>query len=315
MSAITASELLGGVQCTTIVAATAASLGWRVAIANVSDFKAVSGLEVVEMTAAVLPSGLTGRFPAGYSPWRFCPPYDSALNLLREEYRQAVARLAAQSPDRQHPMLAWQRLAEHLMVYYLRGRLGLEDELLQEFFNTAPVELRSVALRFVGHSSYTIEDRAPRPLDPPATGEPVDRAIGLWEARIATAEAAEDRSAFAPEMAEFGWWFVSPVFDPEWALIQILRALRIAGSVDPGHLVGQRLAELVSAYCEQVVEVLDLMMKGQNDDWLVLGEEPVTEILRAALSGPEEVGEKAEQITHGLGARGYRQFRSLLQPG
>ncbi len=245
----------------------------------------------------------------------FCPPYDSALNLLKEEYRRAVARLAEQSPDRQHPMLAWQRLAEHLMVYYLRGRLGIDDELLQEFFNTARAELRSVALRFVGRSSYTIEDRAPRPLDPPMAAEAVDRAMALWEARIAAAEAAEDRSAFAPEMVEFGWWFVSPAFDPEWALIHILRALRLAGSVESGHLVGRRLAELVSARPEQVVEVLDLMMKGQSDDWLVLGEESVIEVLRSALSGPEQVREKAEQITHGLGARGYRQFRSVLQPG
>jgi hypothetical protein len=245
----------------------------------------------------------------------FCRPYDSSLNLLKEEYRRAVGRLARQSPDRKHPMLAWQNLADHLMVYYLRGRLDLDDGLLQEFFNTAPVELRAVALRFIGRSSYTIEDRMPRPLDPPASGELVDRAIALWEARIAVAEAAEDRSAVAPEMAEFGWWFVSPAFDPEWALTQIARALRQAGSVEYGHLVGRRLAELVSAYPEQVLEVLDLMMKGQSDDWLVLGEESVTEVLRSGLSGPEDVRENAEQITHGLGARGYRQFRGLLQPG
>ena len=89
----------------------------------------------------------------------------------------------------------------------------------------------------------------------------------------------------------------------------------LARSVESGHLVIRRLAELTSEYSEQVLEVLDLMMKGQNDDWLVLGEESVMEVLRSALSGPGNIREKAEEITHGLGARGYRQFRSLLHPG
>jgi len=149
-------------------------------------------------------------------------------------------------------------------------------------------------------------------LEPPVAREFVDRAVALWEARIAVAEAAEEKSAFAPEITEFGWWFVSPAFDPEWALVQIVRALRLAGSVESSHLVSRRLADLVSAYPEQVLEVTELMMKGQGDGWLVLGEESVTAVLKSTLGGSPEVREQAEQITHGRGARGYRQFQLLL---
>jgi hypothetical protein len=243
----------------------------------------------------------------------FSRPYDSTLQLLKDEYHRAIDRLAAQSPERQHPMLSWQNLASHLMVFYLRGRLTLDDELVQSFFQTGPANLRAVAVRILGRSFYTIKDREALPLDPPPAEESVDRAVVLWESRVAAAIAGEEAATYAPELVEFGWWFPSPAFNPEWALIEITKVLRLVHSVDAGHLVSHRLAALVSAYPQQTLEVLDLMMKGPNDDWLLLGEEDVSKILAAALSLPGEVREKALQITHGLGARGYRQFRSLLE--
>lgn len=244
----------------------------------------------------------------------FCRPYKSALNLLKGEYRRAIVRLAEQSPDRKHPMLSWKSLADHLMLFYLDGRLALKDELLQEFFSNAPVELRSVALRFVGGRSFTITEGATRPIEPPFSGKLVDRAVALWEARIAAAEAADESSAFAAEMAEFGWWFISPAFAPQWTLPQMIRALRVAGWVEAKHLVGPRLADLISAYPEQVLDVIELMMKDQNDNWLGLGDETLIEVLQSALKGSEEVRARSEQIAHELGARGYRKFRSLLVP-
>lgn len=121
------------------------------------------------------------------------------------------------------------------------------------------------------------------------------------------------RSAFRKTSPQFGWWFISPAFDPEWSLAHFIRALRFAGATEAGHHVGRRLADLVTTHPEQTLEILDRLMKSQEDDWLMLGEESVTDVLRSALGRSGEVREKAEQITNGLGARGYRQFRALLQ--
>lgn len=59
---------------------------------------------------------------------------------------------------------------------------------------------------------------------------------------------------------------------------------------------------------------LQLLIGGDNQGFLSLAWDSVTEILRAALRNPDSgVRQQAEQVTNELGARGYRQFRDLLR--
>ena len=89
----------------------------------------------------------------------FAPPYDVIFELLRDQYALAVTRLAQASrqPYRSHPMLSHDHFASHLMIFYLRGRLSVDDDLLASFFREASPELRQSAIRFVGRCLYNIE--------------------------------------------------------------------------------------------------------------------------------------------------------------
>jgi hypothetical protein len=241
----------------------------------------------------------------------FCQPFDSVLPTLRGEYLRAIERIESTSRDRRHPMLTFERLAQHLVLFYLRGQIAINEEPLASFFELSPEPLRASALQFLGRSLYTIvEPSVVLPLAPAPSREVVKRATELWEARVQVASDADH----ALEVAKFGWWFPAPAFPGAWALENLVRALQVAGRIEANHLVLKRLAELASAYPNEVLRAFDLMISGDQSDWVVMAQpEASIEILRALLAVTDgSVHRRALEITNLLGARGYRQFRVLI---
>jgi hypothetical protein len=200
------------------------------------------------------------------------------------------------------------------MVFYLRRILNLDSPLLQEFFSTVAPPLRSSSLRFVGRSLYVIVDNSVQPLPSAPSTEVIDRARVLWESRLELAEAESVAEGLSLELAEFGWWFISPAFDDIWALDKLTAALRVAGHIEAGHLVIRKMAELVASHPMPVLDALQLMLRGTHDRWLLLSrQDALRHLLRSALQNPDaSVRQRAEEMTHELGARGYREFRDLL---
>ena len=151
-------------------------------------------------------------------------PYDRLLDVLLEEYSREVDRLAepALGTQRYDPR---QRLAEHVLTFYWRGKISLteEDSLVNRFFATSPAVLRAHAIRFVGHSLRSTEEE----LEPTL----VERLTKLWERRLAVAQAAGSRESFVDEIAEFGWWFASGKFDDDWAIHQLRQVLEFSRKV------------------------------------------------------------------------------------
>jgi hypothetical protein len=142
----------------------------------------------------------------------------------------------------------------------------------------------------------------------------LQRIIELWEYRLGLARASDEPERFKLEIAEFGWWFIAPVFDEGWLLAQLQTSLEVVDSIDSGHLVVRRLAKMVSAHPLDVLRCLQLMLKSDRYGWLTLNRDTaVREILAQTLQSTEDdVRSLAEEIVHELGARGYREFRSLL---
>jgi len=235
------------------------------------------------------------------------------FDLVKREYERAVTRVAQANPDRKHPMLGLDRFAQHLIIFYLRGRLALDDPLLELFYREASSELRASALRFAGRSFYSLDDRVVHAYENPAP-EVIERAIALWAARLEAATQDDDVAVYREEISEFGWWFMSPTFDVDWALTQLQLALRFAGFVEFAHMVVKRLAEIVDIRPVPVLTALQLLISSDSQGFLTLGWDSVTDILRSALSSSEiGVRQQAETLTHELGARGYRDFRGLLR--
>jgi hypothetical protein len=200
------------------------------------------------------------------------------------------------------------RLAEHLMVFYWRGKLSLNepDGLLVHFYRSAPDALKAHALEFLG--------RALRDTKGSISQEILDRLRLLWERRLAAARGANNPPTHSSELATFGWWFVSEKFDDLWAITQLIEALKLARNIEPDDLVIERLATIATAFPQQAVECLRLMVEGDYESWhMHIWREHARTILAKAIQGTDIHGRQAAvDLTHQLGARGYFEFRDLL---
>src|SRR5207244_4207949 len=69
----------------------------------------------------------------------FCEPYNNVFDVLHDEYKHAIERLGTSSAQRRHLANPEDRLAEHIMILYWRGKLALDgpDGLLVRFYAKA----------------------------------------------------------------------------------------------------------------------------------------------------------------------------------
>lgn len=245
-------------------------------------------------------------FDAAWSTYvAFCRPYDNVFDVIREQYRHAVERIGCRRDDTRWLANPDERLAKHLMVFYWRGKLSLENPLLTAFWEKAPDGLRGHAIEFVGRALKQTEGDIP--------AEILDRRKQLWELRLAIAKKAQQPSDFEKEMAAFGWWFVSDKFDVGWAIAQLSESLQLVHQTDLDHMVLEHLARTVETHPVESAQCLRIIAEGDREGWnLSAGRDHVRRILEVALRNPT-AGEEAERIIHYLGSRGFLEFRNLLE--
>jgi hypothetical protein len=233
-----------------------------------------------------------------------CDVYDDVFELLRAEYVHEVDQIGKHVHVRSHLGHPDEQLAAHLMTMYWRGKLPINDALLQHFYLTAPDKLRGYALDFVGRSLRN------------DTGEVAAEILGrlreLWASRLSVARAGG--APYVEELSRFGWWFASKKFDDKWAIAQLAEALRIAKKVEPDHVVIERLAELSQSIPRDTVECLAMIVEGDQEGWGILGwRESARNILQDAMNSPDrDANAAAAKLIHKLGSRGYFEFRDLL---
>ncbi|MBT9260256.1 MAG: hypothetical protein KM310_10995 [Clostridiales bacterium] len=235
----------------------------------------------------------------------FCRPYDNVLDILREQYRHAAERIGCRRDDTRWLANPDERLVEHLMAFYWRGKLSLEDPLFTAFWEKATDALRGHALGYVGRALKQTIGEIP--------AEVLDRLTQLWAVRLARAKQSQSRADLVKEMAAFGWWFVSDKFDVGWAIAQLSESLQLVHQTDPYHRVLEYLERTVETHPVESIQCLRLIAEGDREGWnLSAGRDHVRRILEVALRNPT-AGEEAERIIHYLGSRGFLEFRNLLE--
>lgn len=234
----------------------------------------------------------------------FCSPYDNVLEVLRPFYRLAVDRIGARHDDTRWFADPDERLAEHLLAFYWRGKLSLEDPLLVDFWRSAPAEVRAHAIAFVGQALQRTEQDIP--------AEILNRLKQLWEQRLAAAREAQDPRDFQKEVSAFGWWFASGKFDVGWALDQLFASLKLSDRAEPAHMVLETLSGTAQTHPQKSVKCLRLIAEGDRQGWeLYAGREHIRQILQRGLANPH-AREEAERLIHYLGSRGFLDFKDLL---
>ena len=238
---------------------------------------------------------------------KFCAPYDNVLELLHDQYRQAVERITQTASNTKEIPAFDVRLSEHLLTFYGRGQLELTDVqgLLARFYQVAPDPLIGHAMEFVGRGLRNTDDVPPVILE---------RFRALWEARLEVVRSNASECSFIEELVYFGEWFASGEFDDDWAIYQLEQALNVTKRAEPDRLVIEHLASLAPRMPARAVRCLRLMVEGAEEFWRVntWGENPRAILGEALRSQDDVVRQEAEELVNQLGARGYLKFRSLL---
>jgi hypothetical protein len=231
----------------------------------------------------------------------FCQPYDRMVVVLRGKYLASLRRLD-ETPQEVAFAVPGHKLVEHIIVYYLRGLIELDDELLLSLFSAGtPVEVRSYAIEFGGRVLQTSTDEQAERWMP--------RLVALWLSR----REAVSSSADPLELIPFGWWFASSQLDDRWALDELRYVLEAAGWVEPDRQVVAQLAQLDLPELD-LVECLTVMATNPKDEWSVLSwRDPAQDVIRRGLSSPDASARSAATaLANRLAARGYSGFLELL---
>ncbi len=240
----------------------------------------------------------------------FCQPYDDVFEVLKGDYARAVERIGTFTDERRHLGDPDEHLAEHLMVFYWRGKLELanHEALLQRFYAKASDSLRAHALEFVGRSLRNTEGSVDADI--------LERLRSLWVMRLDVARLAPNPGTHAGELGAFGWWFASGKLEDSWAVEQLSAALSLTRKIDADWLVLERLATLAEAMPEEAVRCVSLMIEGDLQGWEIHSwRDELRAILSTGIRAADRTAPRsAVEVVNRLGAKGFLEFRELLPP-
>ncbi len=228
--------------------------------------------------------------------------FDPMLSVLRKHYENALDRIGVSAYDTDYIGRAEEHLAEHVLVFHLRGLIGAEDRLLRRLYEMATPDLRKHLINFVGRSLW--EHSAPEEIR--------SRMHAFWSSRLKACAPPAD----ATELKAFGAWFAAKHEDPKWALGELVKALAIQPDIDLEFMVLKRLVELAAEMPQLAAEALELLVTGSSELWAVSVEnESVAKILTEALAVGGESAIQARRTIEHFGKLGIHSFRPLLHGG
>lgn len=242
----------------------------------------------------------------------YCEPYNNVLQTTLPIYRRAISMLGQPCQWKNFSTYE-EHLVEHLFTFYLRGTIEMEspDKLLELFYEYASPILASHALGYVGRILRD-EDDAEIPQEIPQ--EMLERIQQLVDYRVSSISKTGLADQVYQELATFGWIFSSARFDDNWAINTLLKVLKLARSIEPAHLVVERLAETVILLPVESLAALKMIINISDNDYHIYGYQDHTEqILKIAMhSEIKDVRRAAIEIINMLGIKGFHQYRELL---
>jgi hypothetical protein len=260
---------------------------------------------VRENLAKIFPKeeNLRNLHRAAWGTYIFSEPYDNVFELLHEEYKYAIESMGTESIyDNSHLTHPDKRLVYHLIWFYLREKLNLNDpqSLFRLFYETASDELRSYVFSSLGRDFQQTE------FVPPEILEKVKR---LVDYRLNTAR--ENSSEFTVEMKAFGWLFASKKFDEFWAITTLKETLDISGYSEFDNLVVEYLAALANDFPALAIDCMTIMIEGADTYWTISYWSPsIKKVIRAAINTDSR--SSAIVLINKLGSRGHLKFQELL---
>jgi hypothetical protein len=247
---------------------------------------------------------LLNHYSAAWGTYMFGQPTDDSFELLLEVYKRAIELIGSETVyDKSHLTHPDKRLVYHLIAFYLRDRLSLEDAqgLLNLFYEKASDELRAYVFSSIGRDFRNAET---------VESEVLEKIKKLVEFRVATAQ--ENPSAkLRSEMKNFGWLFASKKFDDDWSLATLKQTLEIAGYSEFDDIVVEHLADLAVKYPTSAITCLNIMTDDIDNPWKISHwNKHIRKIISEAVN--TESRDIARALINKLGSRGSLEFQDLL---
>jgi hypothetical protein len=190
------------------------------------------------------------------------------------------------------------RLVEYLMILYLWEQLP--EDLLQQFWDSAPVNERRHAMWFIGRHMVSTNDLR-------------TRAMTYWDRRLQAAIRASDAEPYRRELGTIGVFFLWNI-DPLWLMNQLLLTLNAGfGPTDAMGII-DNLAKQVPGEIDKVVEITKALVRQRRvEAWIFASED---QSLRKILvegkksSSPLTVATVKEIVSY-LSSRGNTTFLDI----
>jgi hypothetical protein len=269
----------------------------RVLAHRFNSLFAISQDAAKAIAVALFPTATTGgadRKSLWCSFLKWNRPTSSVFRALVEHYTYAVDALFTGD------FLFANELGTHLVWLAAWGEVEISapNNLLALFVRVAPGVARGHALADLGHAL----ERAERGTVP---GADVERLKGLWS----WWEKASGATDSQEDLAAFGWWFSSPLFEPEWALQALARVLAVSAELDWEHEVATKLAALASSH---PVATMECLTPFASEQVLRLSRTVANvHTALAALVTVPETRSRARTLAASLVARGFLEFRDI----
>jgi hypothetical protein len=223
--------------------------------------------------------------------------------LLTPQLARAIETFPARAEDEDKVAAYVGHVGARAVSMYLHGEGDLaEHGLVTRFFGCADEKTRARVVSLVPSlfRDWDVGDIAAARA----------RAMEFWEWRLATSTDTDLRG--------FGQWMDSGDFDDAWRLAQLQTVLERIGAVDMDFQVVEKLGDLSEEFPTETLRCIRLLVDADQDMMKIhtlTYRGDVQRIIHAALTGSDDEAKKdATSFANQLIARGFRQFRAVLDP-
>lgn len=232
--------------------------------------------------------------------------HEDALEVLGDVFKRQLARLAAPPAEDgkvRHDGL--RNFVQHLALHYWHTDLDLSDgSIMDTLLKTADKKYIKELANFIGFRLY--KSKATEFDD-----AQIKKLIELWDAIV---ELTKNDPAKLEALEEFGTWFASGKFDPNWSLGQLTYAASKAGNINLDFAALEYLEAIAEQYPAEAIKALSAMVDGTRDRWSVSSwSKNTTAIIKTVYSSDDStIKQLALDLANKLVAKGYTEYRDIV---
>jgi hypothetical protein len=232
--------------------------------------------------------------------------HTQVYDVIKDVYFSEINEIKVGKEENKTRKTPKNKLTEHVIMLYVWDRISLEEnDLISLFYKVAPPELSAYSIEFIGRSIN--RERS-------LNSEIINKFKGLWEWRIDKLGGIQNLND--KEMAAFGWWFASGTCGDDWAFPYLETTLQRTTLKESKMDVFEYMSRVFMEFPDQSLRCLNLFIDKNDDRWFFLQRkgEGVWRILEQGLAHVNpQIREKAEDLVHLLGSKGYLEYRELLK--